>query len=158
MTDEPEKPESQRLRALRLANEAKSALKKGRGKTLTEARIRKATADADRAELDTEELKGKLIRKNLVADALQRLVTNAGTKLNGLGTKLASQLVGLSASEIKDAIDKAVTEALTELNEFSFADEQQPRKGRGQPRRPRRDPPPLAGKAQANRQRVGGSI
>ena len=149
MTDEPEKPVSQRLRALRLANEAKSALKNGRGKTLTEARIRKATADADRAELETEELKGKLIRKDLVADALQRLVTNAGTKLNGLGTKLASQLVGLSAPEIKDAIDNAVTEALTELNEFSFADEY---------RQSRRDPPPLAGKAQANRQRVGGSI
>src|SRR5215470_9819474 len=149
MTDEPAKPESQRLRALRRANEAKSALKKGRGKTLTEARIRKATADADRAELETEEMKGKLIRKDLVADALQRLVTNAGTKLNGLGTKLASQLVGLPAPEIKDAIDNAVTEALTELNEFSFADEY---------RQSRRDPPPLAGKAQANRQRVGGSI
>jgi hypothetical protein len=149
MTDEPAKPESRRLRALHLANEAKSALKKGRGKTLTEARIRKATADADRAELETEELKGKLIRKDLVADALQRLVTNAGTKLNGLGSKLASQLVGLSAPEIKDAIDNAVTEALTELNEVSFADER---------RRSRGDPPPLAGKAQANRQRVGGSI
>jgi hypothetical protein len=155
MTDKPERPKSQRLRALRLANEAKSALIKGRGKTLTEARIRKATADAERAELETGELKGKLIRKDLVADALQRLVTNAGTKLNGLGTKLASQLVGLSAPELKDAIDKAVTEALTELNEFSLADEQQPRKGH---RRPRRDPPPLAGKAKTHRQRLGGSI
>ena len=126
--------------------------------TLTQARILKEQANARLAVHELNLQLGQVIRKDLAAEVLQRLATNASTRLNGLRTKLAAQLVGMSAPEIKDAIDWAVTEALTELNEFSFTDERKqapPPKGRRGPRRPRRAVAAVHGQAQAHGKRVG---
>jgi hypothetical protein len=126
--------------------------------TLTQARILKEQANARLAVHELNLQLGQVIRKDLAAEVLQRLAANASTRLNGLGTRLAAQLVGMSAPEIKDAIDRAVTEALTELNEFSFTDERKqapPPKGRRGPRRPRRTVAAVHGPAKADGKRVG---
>ena len=132
---------------LRRQHEETRQANRGRRESLDEARLAEKRIGIERAKLELEARRGELVHKDLVFAAWQMMVTNAGAKLNAIGSKLGAQLVGRTAPEIKEAIDQAVTEALAELNEFDLPQE------RG--RAPARSAAAMARPAKAQGKRVG---
>jgi hypothetical protein len=134
---------------LRRQHEETRQANRGRRESLDEARLAEKRIGIERAKLELEARRGELVHKDLVFAAWQMMVTNAGAKLNAIGSKLGAQLVGRTAPEIKETIDQAVTEALAELNEFDLPQEP----GRGGA--PARSAAAMARPAKAQRKRVG---
>ena len=134
---------------LRRQHEETRLANRGRRETLDEARLAEKRIGIERAKLELEARRGELVHKDLVFAAWQMLVTNAGAKLNAIGSKLGAQLVGRTAPEIKETIDQAVTEALAELHEFDLPRE------RGRAGAPARSAAAMARPAKAQGKRVG---
>ena len=134
---------------LRRQHEETRQANRGRRETLDEARLAEKKIGIERAKLELEARRGELVHKDLVFAAWQMMVSNAGAKLNAIGSKLGAQLVGRTAPEIKETIDQAVTEALAELNEFDLPQE------RGRGGAPARGAAAMARPAKAQGKRVG---
>jgi len=88
--------------------------------TYAQAKTAREAYSAKKAKLEVEEMEGKLIRVDEVkkdAETTARIVT---TKLLAIPNKIAPQLVGLEASEIKSNITDAINEVLSELHRRAF--------------------------------------
>jgi len=67
------------------------------------------------AEMNVAMRRGELAPVDLLRQALGAAVTRARTRMLSLPVKVAPQVAGLGAAEIKDALENAVHEALAEL-------------------------------------------
>ena len=82
----------------------------------TQERAKLTRLQAERATLDLEQQRGKLLPLEMVILAWQGQVANARAKLLALPPKVASQVLGMeSYVEIEQAIRDIIYEALDEL-------------------------------------------
>jgi len=83
---------------------------------IAEEKTKLTAAQARKAELEVEELEGRLIPSELVEDFLIERFSNVRSKLIGLASKITHQVMTLNEyAEIKQAIDDEIYEALSEL-------------------------------------------
>jgi len=85
----------------------------------TQHRARLTKAKADKAEVEAALIKGTAHDAQAVAKVWEDMIGNARAKLLALPTKLAAQLEGMTIAERQDAIQSAVSQALTELSNYS---------------------------------------
>lgn len=86
--------------------------------SLNAAKTRLTRAQAEKAELELAEEKDELHRATAVMSVWAENVINAKTKLLAIPSKMAPQLVGLSAAEVEAALKKEISEVLHELAEY----------------------------------------
>jgi len=93
-------------------------LQPGDGDTfdLTSERARLAHHQANRAELEADQLAGSLIAIEAVADIVGQEYANVRSKLLAIPSRAAPQLIGLSIVAVKALLDDLIFEALDELS------------------------------------------
>lgn len=84
---------------------------------LTAQKTRLTRAQADKAELELDTMRGKLLKVEDVKKIWSKEIINAKSKLLSMASKLAPQLVGLDAATIGARIKAEVTTALGELKD-----------------------------------------
>lgn len=90
---------------------------------LTAERARLAKAQADKTELEVEQLKGNLLPGELVASTWQDYITAARAKFISLPSTAAPRVAGLdSVREVEVELRDLVTQALDELKDYDAAD------------------------------------
>jgi len=91
--------------------------KSGTGGDIVEESTRLKKFQADKAELEVNQLEGKLIPASLVKDTWSSLVGNAYAKLLNIPTNLAHQLLAAeNYNQTFDLIKNSLNEALEELS------------------------------------------
>lgn len=88
------------------------------GADLNSARIRLTLAQADKAELEAEVLRGNLIPKHDVVTGVGRLVSDARQRLMGLGYGVAA----IHGAEVGAFVDQLTHDALEALADGDVAD------------------------------------
>lgn len=84
---------------------------------LTRERARLAKEQADRTAMENAERRGKLIDSEKAAEWWASVITNARMRLLAIPTKVAPLVIGSkSLPEVRDVIEKAIHDALTELS------------------------------------------
>jgi len=92
--------------------------KKSGGEDIAEAKTRLTQAQADKAELEVSELEGQLIPAQLVQDTWTDMVANVRSKLLGLPSRIAHQVIAMETyPEAEQLIKENVHDALSELAE-----------------------------------------
>jgi phage terminase Nu1 subunit (DNA packaging protein) len=92
--------------------------KSGNGADIVEESTRLKKFQADKAELEVNQLEAKLIPAELVRTTWSDFVSNAKAKLLNMPTNLAHQVLGVeSFIEAEELIKKSVYEALEELSQ-----------------------------------------
>ena len=92
--------------------------KKSGGGDIAEEKTRLTKAQADKAELEVSELEGQLIPAQLVQDTWTDMVANVRSKLLGLPSRIAHQVIALETyPEAEQLIKENVHDALSELAE-----------------------------------------
>ena len=90
--------------------------KKSGGGDIAEEKTRLTKAQADKAELEVSELEGQLIPAQLVQDTWTDMVANVRSKLLGLPSRIAHQVIALETyPEAEQLIKENVHDALSEL-------------------------------------------
>ena len=92
-------------------------LQPGDGDTfdLTDERARLAHHQANRAELEAKVFAGSLIEIESAADIVGEEYANVRSRLLGIPSRAAPQLIGLSIVAVKTLLDALIFEALAEL-------------------------------------------
>lgn len=91
--------------------------KSGTGGDIVEESTRLKKFQADKAELEVNQLEGKLIPAQLVKDTWSDFVGNAKAKLLNIPNNLAHQVLAVEDfSQAEDLIKKSIYEALEELS------------------------------------------
>ena len=92
-------------------------LQPGDGDTfdLTDERARLAHHQANRAELEAKVFAGSLIEIESAADIVGEEYANVRSRLLGIPSRAAPQLIGLSIVAVKTLLDDLIFEALAEL-------------------------------------------
>lgn len=92
--------------------------KSGTGGDIVEESTRLKKFQADKAELEVNQLEGKLIPAQLVKDTWSDFVGNAKAKLLNIPNNLAHQVLAVEDfSQAEDLIKKSIYEALEELSQ-----------------------------------------
>ena len=92
--------------------------KKSGGGDIAEEKTRLTKAQADKAELEVSELEGQLIPAQLVQDTWTDMVANVRSKLLGLPSRIAHQVIAMETyPEAEQLIKENVHDALSELAE-----------------------------------------
>lgn len=92
--------------------------KSGTGGDIVEESTRLKKFQADKAELEVNQLEGKLIPADLVKDTWGDFVGNAKAKLLNIPTNLAHQVLAAdNFNEAEELIKRSIYEALEELSE-----------------------------------------
>jgi len=85
-------------------------------------KLRLAKANAELAEMKSEETRGELVRTAAVEAALTNAITDARTKLLVLPTKLAPRIAAMKKpAKVKAEIDREIREALDGLSRVDIA-------------------------------------
>ena len=84
-------------------------------KTLESLKIRLLDLQNQRRQLELDSDEGRVLDKAAVLNQMAQALVNMKAKILPLGTKLAPLILGSSEIEIRTLIDKAVSEALSEL-------------------------------------------
>ena len=91
--------------------------KNGKGGDIVEESTRLKKFQADKAELEVNQLEAKLIPAELVKSTWSALVGNAKVKFLNVATNLAHQVLAVEDfNSAKDLIGKSINEALEELS------------------------------------------
>jgi hypothetical protein len=91
----------------------------GEGESYCEARTRRMSADADRAEFQAKQQAGELVSLAAVEDAMQQLGSEMRSRLLGWSGILPPMLEGLDAARIQAILRTKITELLTQIHENS---------------------------------------
>jgi len=92
--------------------------KRSGGGDIAEEKTRLTKVQADKAELEVNQLEGKLIPAQLVQDTWTDFVANVRAKLLGLPSRIAHQVIALETyPEAEQLIKENINDALSELGE-----------------------------------------
>tara|TARA_R110000772_G_C13006010_1_gene408796 strand:+ start:54 stop:554 length:501 start_codon:yes stop_codon:yes gene_type:complete len=92
--------------------------KRSGGGDIAEEKTRLTKFQADKAELEVNQLEGKLIPAQLVQDTWTDFVANVRAKLLGLPSRIAHQVIALETyPEAEQLIKENINDALSELGE-----------------------------------------
>lgn len=78
---------------------------------------------ADKAEMESATIKGDLLKREHVSKVASDLVAATRSKLLNMPQKLAAQCVGKDRNAIQENIAKSVHDALLDISELRFGDE-----------------------------------
>ena len=96
-----------RRRSLRVAH-----MSNGTAQAAVEAKTRKLSADADRAELELARAKSEVVSRAMVNREWRCAVIQTKNRLLSLGREIAPQLAGCGPMQIKATVDKRIFEIL----------------------------------------------
>lgn len=88
--------------------------------TVAEAKLRKAVADADKAEIEVEEKRGSLVPLEEIYKDLGRAISAAQSRLLQIPPALAPHLEGLDVPEIQRELTEALTDAMKEASTWEY--------------------------------------
>ena len=91
------------------------------GESYTEARRRRACADADRAEIIAKRESGSVIALSDVEAVMSEIGSTMRSRLLSMRSDLVVELEGRTGAQIYAALDKRITELLTSIHENSPA-------------------------------------
>ena len=121
--------------------------------SLTDERTRLTKYQADLAEIDLQKARGSLLESKVAMQMWSDVVTTTRQKFLGLSTRLAPTVIDCKlVAEVKEKIDRAVYEILTELASPDFSAE---RTGEERTRGDKESLAPIPAPAPAHRKRVG---
>jgi len=111
--------ESTRLYITHLRDKSGKTITDGKVIDFHEEKARLTKMQADKAEMEVEELAGQLVRVDDVLDQWQNILADVKGKLLAIPSKLATLVADISnPAEAQELIDDYVREALQELSDY----------------------------------------